>query len=179
MCPFASRVCLAPLQHSLVQACSRCCTRPRPDTCPIVMATRYSPSVRARTLCSCPQPRACGQFAPGPTRPLLQPTPSSTHPRLVPPARTDSHAFAPDVFAPASADARRIHTQSHVSMPGIRARSHLSAPGPTRPHPLACIRAQHGRAFTNGLTRPTEWATSACSHFPLAPLPTACTPSSI
>jgi hypothetical protein len=55
----------------------------------------------------------------------------------------------PDACAPVVANARRV-----------RARLHASAPGPTRPRPLARVRAQRGRAFTSGRMRLIARATS-------------------
>jgi hypothetical protein len=111
-------------------------------------------------------------FAPGPTR--LRPLTCicarrvcahnrgrTKSPRPVPCIHTLFYQSAPDACAPAFAVAQRVRARSHASAPRVHARSHQSAPGPTRPRPLARVRAQRIRAFTSGHTRPIARATSA------------------
>jgi hypothetical protein len=172
--PFGSRVCPPPLQHALVRARARSRTRPRPDTCP------------HRNGCAriAFRPRKNIVFAPGPTR--LRPLTCVCARRVCAHSRGRAkssrpvprvRAWNPRLFLPVCA--RRVcarirgRAKSLRPVPRIRARSHHSAPGPTRPRPLARVRAQRGRAFTIGrLVR-------ACSHFPVAPPAAACAPSSI
>jgi hypothetical protein len=56
--PFGSRVRPPPLQHVPVRACTRCCTRPRPNTC---LHRNGCTRIAFR-------PREDIVFAPGPTR---------------------------------------------------------------------------------------------------------------
>jgi hypothetical protein len=160
--PFGSRVRPPPLQHVPVRARARCCTRPCPDTCP------------HRNGCVRIAFRPCEDivFVPGPTRPrpltyvCARPmfAPAVADARRVharshasaPGIRARSHQSARDACAPAFTDVQRVHARPHESAPGVRARSHQSALGPTRPRPLARIRAQRGRACTSGRTRPTS-----------------------
>jgi hypothetical protein len=158
-------MCLPPLQHAPIRTRARSRTRPRLDTCP------------HRNGCARITFRPCEDivFAPGPTRlrpltyvcarrvcahsrgraksPCSVPRVCAWSPRPFLPVR----ARRSDACTPASAVARRVHARPHASAPRVRARFHQSAPSPTRPRPLARIRAQRGRAFTSGRT----WATSA------------------
>jgi hypothetical protein len=169
--PFGSHVRPPPLQHAPVRARARSRTRPRPDTCP-----HHNGCARIAF-----RPREDIVFAPGPTR--LRPLTCvcarrvcAHSPRPVPRVR----AWSPRPFLPVRArrvcarirgraknprpvhaSAPRVRARSHASAPRVRARSHQSAPGPTRPRPLARVRAQRVRAFTRGRTRSTARATSA------------------
>jgi hypothetical protein len=132
---FGSRVCPAPLQHTLVQARVRCRTRPYPDTC-------LDRNGCARfAFHSCPDPvfapaapcarGICAQFhesVPGSTRPRLESVPGRTRLRPFPCVR-------PEAFVPAPAAGRRVCAQSHASTPGVRARSYPSAPFTTHSSP--------------------------------------------
>jgi hypothetical protein len=162
VCPFGSCVRPPPLQHAPIRARARPRTCPRPDTCP-------HPNGYVRIAF-----RPCEDivFAPGPTRLRLvtcicarrvcaHSRGRAKNPRPIPCVR----AWSPCPFLPVCA--RRVcarirgRAKSLRLVPRVRACSHQSAPGPTRLRPLACVRAQRGRAFTSGRTWPTARATSA------------------